>query len=196
MVHCEAFYNHMQKDQDFCRKNPDTVKRIMNHIKLRTILDSEAAKSEILKDSSQPFGSILSEGAGRPLHDLDETELNKAIALIVQRAEQREMNCDEKISVTSKEVAAIVRQVAPSKAKAAPKAKKYKIEALEDILQSAFTGGEIPNDAISSTIVKIDTLIRTLEAHKSALTQRQATLNARGANDTIPEQTQPEGAKA
>jgi hypothetical protein len=91
------------------------------------------------------------------------------------------------------EAARIIKGEKPT---SAPAPKKSFFDKVKENMTSAFINGKIPDEAISSTIANIDDLIRTLETHKFSLTQRQATLNARGANNTIPEQTQPEGAKA
>ncbi len=197
MVRCEQFYRAMAENNGFCKKNPETVKRILKHIPLMNNISAKVAQSEILKDSSRPIGEILSENAARPLHALkNDADLDKALDLIIEKAEQKEMDEQPKIAVTYKEVRQIVNQIIPPKPKTTTRASKDNFDKAKDNIKSAITADGIPNEDITSVIAKIDDLIRTLEAHKSALTQRQATLNARGSNNTIVEQTQPEGAKA
>jgi hypothetical protein len=180
MTRCDPLYEHMKKDKDFCKKFPCTISRIEKHIKVREDIKEKVARSEILKCSSEPFGNILSEGAARSLHSLkNEADYEKAIDLIIQKAEQKEMD-NQSIAVTYKEVQQIVHSIVPPKT---TKAAKGSFDKAKDNITSAFTKGEIPDNAISSTIAEIDELISMLQSHKSALIQRQATSNARASAD-------------
>lgn len=202
MVRCDPFYRAMEKNQNFCKKNPETVKRILGHIILMEKLEQKVAQSAILKDSSHPIGAILSEGAARPLRALpSEADLDRALDLIIEKAGNKEMDGLAKIAVTNKEVTEIVRTIMPQKATRAstkahtPKPADFGTAAAN--LQSVFDDGEITDEEIASTIGKIETLISTLETHKTSLIQRQATLKARSAaTNTMDPTPQHEGVKA
>jgi hypothetical protein len=184
MVHCDGYYKKLEADPDFCRKAPQTVKILMKHIVVRNKLESKVAQNEILKGGFHTIAEILSEGAARPLHALkNEADLDKAIDLIIQKAEQKEMDDLSKIAVGCKEVQEIVNQIVPPQAKK-PKVAKNAFDTATGILQSAFNGGKIAEADITATISKIDKLIGTLQEKKAALLDRQAAANSRGNNNT------------
>jgi len=184
MVHCDGYYKKLEADPDFCRKAPETVKILMKHIVMRNKLEAKVAQNEILKGRFHTIAEILSEGAARPLHALkNEADLDKAIDLIIQKAEQKEMDDLSKIAVGHKEVQEIVNQIVPPKAKkTATKAAKVSFDTASSLLQTAFSDGVAESD-IPETIGKIDKLSGILQTYKSALTQRQASVNSRGGDN-------------
>jgi hypothetical protein len=92
----------------------------------------------------------------------------------------------------------MTRCVTPSRKKTSKAAKARSLDEEFDTakakLQSVFDGG-ITDEAISLAVEKIDELIRTFTAHRSALIQRQDTVNKRRSSSTDLSQPQ-EVAKA
>jgi len=192
MVRCDQFYAAMNKDRGFCKKSPETVRRILKHIPLMSKIEEKVSQSQILQDSSHPIGEILSENAARPLHALKGADLDKALDLIIKNAEAKEIDDQSSIAVGCKEVQEIVNKIVPPKAKKPKVAKADAFETATGILQTAFNGG-IPDEDIPATIGKIGDLMRTLESQKAALTQRLASVNTRDNNTDLLGQEEQQG---
>jgi hypothetical protein len=170
MTRCNEFYSKFTKEGNFCKKYPGTVKRIEKYIDLMEELETEATRSEILCDSSEPIGSVLSEGASRPLYNLNDADRNKAIKLIIKKAEQKVIDNDERIAVTSKEVNEIVRTIVPPKKSLTPPKDPVKTR-----IENAFK--DVSDDAIDATIAQIDELSTVLTDTRRGLVERKAGLS-------------------
>lgn len=175
MTRCNEFYSKFTKEGNFCKKYPGTVKRIEKYIDLMEEFETDVARSEILDDRSGPIGSILSEGASRPLYNLNDADRKEAIKLIIKKAELKVIDNDERIAVTCKEVNEIIRTIVPPKKSLTPPKDPIKTR-----LENAFK--DVPDDAIDAAIAQIDELSTILTDTRSGLVERKAGLSGESSN--------------
>ncbi|MGB5100892.1 MAG: hypothetical protein WBN94_09895 [Methanothrix sp.] len=176
MVRCDDYYKKYGKKGNFCGKHPDTAARIVTYMHLMPEIEEEAAKSEILKDSSKPIGCILTEGASRPLHSVKDAETQrKVIQQIVKKAEDK-TTAGEKPQLTYKEVDEIVRGFVPRTPRTA-KPPMDKFETAKTKLKGALDNVADTPDALDSAVTKIDELCSFLQEAKESLRQRKEVLS-------------------
>jgi hypothetical protein len=112
MVRCDDFYKKWQNAGNFCEKHPDTAERIDAYLDMLPYIKEKTANSEILTDPSRPMGAIITERASRPLISLVNSEIRqRAIQQIVNIAESKKMNGDDKPVVTTKEVEQVISEL-------------------------------------------------------------------------------------
>ena len=176
MTRCNEFYSKFSKEGNFCKKCPGTVK-------FKEEFETKVAKSEILSDSSEPIGSVLSEGASRPLYNPNDADRKEAIRLIIKKAEQKVTDNDERIAVTCKEVNEIIRTIVPPKKSLTPPKDPIKTR-----LENAFK--DVPDDAIDAAIAQIDELSTILTDTRSGLVERKAGLSGESSYGQQEEEVQ------
>jgi hypothetical protein len=109
MTRCDEFYDKVKRVGNFCDKAPRTFREINAYLNdVLPVIESEAARSEILEKEDGAIAPLLSEGASRPLiREQDPFIKAKAIKHIVKKAEENVMD-GKNPRVVGRDVEAII----------------------------------------------------------------------------------------